>query len=88
MGGDGFLLAYIKELDRVILINGSGGAPALATREFYQTKVGGVPADGPYSTSVPGAVGGFDLLLQKYGTQELSRACWPMRSRPPRMATP
>jgi gamma-glutamyltranspeptidase/glutathione hydrolase len=69
LGGDGFLLAYIKNLDRVILINGSGGAPALATREFYKTKVGSVPADGPYSTSVPGAVGGFDLLLQKYGTK-------------------
>src|SRR5207244_4059815 len=69
LGGDGFLLAYIKQLDRVIVINGSGGAPALATREFYQTKVGSVPPDGPYSTSVPGAVGGFDLLLRKYGTK-------------------
>ena len=69
LGGDGSLLAYIKQLDKVILINGSGGAPALATREFYRTKVGGVPADGPYSTAVPGAVGGFDLLLRKYGTK-------------------
>ena len=70
LGGDGFLLAYIKRLDRVILINGSGGAPKLATREFYQTKVGSVPPDGPYSTTVPGAVGGFDLLLKKYGTKD------------------
>jgi hypothetical protein len=29
LGGGGFLLAYIKQLDRVIVINGSGGAPAL-----------------------------------------------------------
>ncbi len=70
LGGDGFLLAYIKQLDRVIVINGSGGAPALATREFYQKKVGSIPPDGPFSTSVPGAVGGFDLLLQKYGTKK------------------
>src|SRR5215471_9199482 len=70
LGGDGFILAYIKKLDRVIVINGSGGAPALATREFYQAKVGSVPPDGPYSTSVPGAVGGFDLLLEKYGTRK------------------
>src|SRR5687768_9786826 len=34
LGGDGFILAYIKQLDRVVLINGSGGAPKLATREF------------------------------------------------------
>src|ERR1044071_3873182 len=70
LGGDGFLLAYIKSIDRVILINGSGGAPKLATRGDYQTKVGNVPPDGPYSTSVPGAVGGFDLLHKKYGTKE------------------
>jgi gamma-glutamyltranspeptidase/glutathione hydrolase len=70
LGGDGFLLAYIKKLDRVIVINGSGGAPALATRDFYRNKVGSVPPDGPYSTSVPGSVGGFDLLWQKYGTKD------------------
>ncbi len=70
LGGDGFLLAYIKSLDRVILVNGSGGAPKLATRDYYQTKVGSVPADGPYSTMVPGSVGGFDLLLNKYGTRK------------------
>ena len=74
LGGDGFLLAYIKSLDRVILINGSGGAPELATREFYQTKVGGVPADGPFSTTIPGSVGGFDLLLTKVRDEGLSRA--------------
>src|SRR5579871_3652327 len=45
LGGDGFLLAYIKSLGRTILINGSGGAPKLATREFYRSKVGGVPPD-------------------------------------------
>lgn len=70
LGGDGFLLAYIKSIDRVVHINGSGGAPQLATREYYQSKVGSVPADGPYSTAVPGAVGGFDLLHKKYGTKE------------------
>jgi gamma-glutamyltranspeptidase/glutathione hydrolase len=70
LGGDGFILAYIKKLNRVVLINGSGGAPKLATREFYQVKVGSVPPDGPYSTTIPGAVGGFDLLLKNYGTKD------------------
>src|SRR4030095_12532160 len=45
LGGDGFILAYIKKLDRVVLINGSGGAPKLATRELYQAKVGSIPGD-------------------------------------------
>src|SRR5262245_38536148 len=70
LGGDGFLLAYIKSLDRVVLVNGSGGAPKLATPEFYRSKVGGVPPDGPYSTTIPGAISGFDLLLKKYGTKD------------------
>ncbi len=70
LGGDGFLLAYIKSIDRVILVNGSGGAPRLATREYYQSKVGSVPPDGPYSAAVPGAVGGFDLLHKRYGTKD------------------
>ncbi len=70
LGGDGFILAYIKALDRVILINGSGGAPKLATRDYYQGHVGTVPPDGPFSTAVPGSVGGFDVLLKKYGTKK------------------
>ena len=69
LGGDGFILAYVKNLDRVVLINGSGGAPKLATREYYAAKVGSIPPDGPYSTMVPGAVGGFDLLHKKFGTK-------------------
>lgn len=69
LGGDGFLLAYIKAIGKVVLVNGSGGAPKLATADYYRGKVGGVPPDGPYSTAVPGAVGGFDLLHRKYGTK-------------------
>ena len=67
IGGDGFILAYIAKEDRVIFINGTGPAPKLATAEFYR-KLGEIPDAGPYSTDVPGAVGGFDLALKKYGT--------------------
>src|SRR2546425_4695214 len=38
--------------------------------EEVLAQVGGVPPDGPYSTTIPGAVGGFDLLLKKYGTRD------------------
>ena len=67
IGGDGFILAYIAKEDRVIFINGTGPAPKLATAEFYR-KLGKIPDAGPYSTDVPGAVGGFDLAWKKYGT--------------------
>lgn len=69
MGGDAFILAYVAEEDRVVFINGTGPAPALATREFYQ-ELGQIPDAGPLSTDVPGAVGGFDLALSTYGTMD------------------
>ncbi|HXV60385.1 MAG TPA: gamma-glutamyltransferase family protein, partial [Vicinamibacteria bacterium] len=67
IGGDGFLLAYLAEEDRVVFVNGTGPAPAAATREIYE-KLGEIPDSGPYSTDVPGMVGGLDLALRRYGT--------------------
>src|SRR5690606_2680191 len=67
MGGDGLILAYIAKEKRVVFINGTGPAPKLATLELYE-KHGGIPDAGPLSTDVPGAVGGFDLALRKYGS--------------------
>jgi gamma-glutamyltranspeptidase/glutathione hydrolase len=72
LGGDGFILAYIKNLDRVVAVNGSGGAPKLARADYYRRRLGSIPPDGPFSTSVPGAVGGFDLLHSRFGTKRYS----------------
>lgn len=69
LGGDAFIMVHVAKLNKVIVINGSGPAAKLATREFY-AKLGGVPEDGPNSTAVPGSVGGFDLALKKYGTRD------------------
>ncbi|MBI3697555.1 MAG: gamma-glutamyltransferase, partial [Acidobacteria bacterium] len=69
IGGDAFLLAYIAKEKRVVFLNGTGPAPKLATREAY-LKLGGIPESGPYASEVPGAVGGFDLALKKYGTRQ------------------
>jgi gamma-glutamyltranspeptidase/glutathione hydrolase len=69
LGGDAFMLAYLAAEDRVVFINGTGPAPALATREFY-TELGEIPNAGPLATDVPGAAGGFDLALREYGTME------------------
>ena len=67
IGGDAFILAYIAKEKRVVFINGTGPAPKLATLERYR-KEGGIPASGMLSNTVPGAVGGFDLAVRKYGT--------------------
>ncbi|MEZ5400534.1 MAG: gamma-glutamyltransferase [Bryobacteraceae bacterium] len=69
IGGDMFLLAYSAREKQVVFINGTGPAPALATAEHYR-KLGGIPAEGMLSSTVPGAVGGFDLALKKYGSRQ------------------
>ena len=67
IGGDAFLLAYSARDRKVVFVNGTGPAPKLATVERYR-KEGGIPAEGMLSSTVPGAVGGFDLALKRWGT--------------------
>ncbi len=76
IGGDGFILAYLAAENRVVFINGTGPAPALATREYY-TELGEIPDAGPLATDVPGAAGGFDLALREYGTMEYAEVLAP-----------
>lgn len=71
IGGDAFVLAYLASEKRVVFVNGTGPAPRLATREHY-LKQGGIPDAGPISSTVPGAVGGFELAWKRYG--KLGRA--------------
>ena len=68
IGGDAFILIYLADRNEVVFINGTGVAPRQATRERYLA-LGGIPDAGPFSSSVPGAVAGFDLALRKYGTK-------------------
>lgn len=68
IGGDAFLLAYVANQKRVILINGTGPAPKLATIERYRQE-GRIPSSGILANTVPGAVAGFDLALRRYGTR-------------------
>jgi gamma-glutamyltranspeptidase / glutathione hydrolase len=70
LGGDMFVLIYLAKTGEVRFINGTGPAPAAATVDFYTSK-GGLPSDGPLSVSVPGAVGGAELAILKYGTRPL-----------------
>ncbi|MGH9314517.1 MAG: gamma-glutamyltransferase [Vicinamibacterales bacterium] len=71
LGGDMFVLIYLAKTGEVKFINGTGPAAAAATVDFYKSK-GGLPSDGPLSVSVPGAVGGAELAVQKYGTKPLA----------------
>jgi len=71
LGGDAFILIYLARTREVKFINATGPAPRAATVEFYKSR-GGLPADGPLSVIVPGAVGGIELALQKYGTRSMA----------------
>lgn len=76
MGGDAFIVAYVASQDRVVFINGTGGAPALATAEYFR-ELGGIPDAGPDATDVPGAVGGFDIVLNTFGTMSYAEVLAP-----------
>ncbi len=76
IGGDAFILAWLADQQKVVFINGTGYAPALATRDTYR-EVGEIPDAGPLSSSVPGAVAGFDLALRTYGTKTYAEILQP-----------
>ena len=71
LGADMFVLFYNAKTGEVKFINGTGFAPQAATIDFYKSK-GGIPDEGPLSISVPGAVGGAAMALQKFGTKPLA----------------
>ena len=76
LGADMFILYYNAKIGEVKFINGTAYAPQAATIDFYTSK-GGIPDEGPLSSSVPGAVGGATYAVQKYGTRPLSEILAP-----------
>ncbi len=78
-GGDLFALVYMKRNgDRVKALNASGPAPRKTTIDFFRQKgLSAVPAEGPLSIAVPGAVDGWLELHKKYATLELARLARP-----------
>jgi gamma-glutamyltranspeptidase/glutathione hydrolase len=71
LGGDAFILIYLARTREVKFINATGQAPMAATVDFYNSK-GGLPEDGPLSVIVPGAIGGMEMALQKYGSKPMA----------------
>jgi len=70
-GGDLFALVW---RDGLFAYNGSGRAPAAATVGSVREAVGGeaMPAFGPQSVTVPGAVDGWFALLEAFGTRSFA----------------
>jgi len=76
IGGDMLILVYLAKTGEVKFINGTGPAPLAATLERYRAE-GGIPAEGPLSVSVPGAVSAAELAVTTYGSKSFAEALAP-----------
>jgi len=76
IGGDMLILVYLAKTGEVKFINGTGPAPLAATLERYRAE-GGIPAEGPLSVSVPGAVSAAELAVKAYGSKSFAETLAP-----------
>lgn len=78
VGGDVFALIREAGSGRIHAMNGSGAAGRRATPEFFaEAGVGEMPAKGPLSVSVPGAVHGWVSAHERFGSLPLARLLAP-----------
>jgi gamma-glutamyltranspeptidase / glutathione hydrolase len=83
IGGDLFALVYLAREDKLYGLNASGWSAQAMTPEFLEGKAGRgpeMPYRGIYAVTVPGAVGGWAALHDKFGklplAQDLAPAIW------------
>lgn len=69
IGGDGFVMTYMKDKKSIEVANGTGAAPALATAERYSN---GIPLTGILGTSVPGILDALLATHERHGLLPLS----------------
>ena len=72
IGGDLFALVYVAREKKLYALNSAGWAPAGWTPEFFTDTLGvrAVPGFGVNATTVPGAISGYDALLDRFGTMD------------------
>ena len=72
LGGGGFMLVYLSELDKTIAIDYREKAPSEATRDLFLDENGNYDKNKArfslLSAGVPGTVAGLSYALEKYGT--------------------
>lgn len=74
LGGDMFCLYYDATTRRLTGFNGSGAAPAAATiAEMRRRGLSHMPARGPLTVTVPGAVDGYFALHDRFATMPMTR---------------
>ena len=75
IGGDGFIMVYRKQDERLEVCNGTGAAPYAATRDRYLPD--GIPAKGILSVSVPGLLHSWLSAHERYGVLSLDQVLAP-----------
>lgn len=70
IGGDLFALVYVAREKKLYGLSAAGWAPAAWTPEYFTAKLGldAMPSTGVNATTVPGAIAGYDALLERFGT--------------------
>ena len=72
IGGDVFALYYKADEKKVYALNSSGRSPELANPDqLLEMGLNHIPATSPFSVSIPGAVMGWDTIVNKFGNLDL-----------------
>ncbi len=72
IGGDAFVLVYTAKTRAISALNASGRAPAAAALDYFKKKnIGFIPDDGMLPVTVPGALDGWSLIAERFGTMPL-----------------
>ena len=78
LGGDAFALVYLSRGDKLKALNASGRAPYAANLETLRNLgYSKMPEMGIHTVTVPGALDGWCLLLEQYGTMSLAQVLAP-----------
>jgi gamma-glutamyltranspeptidase/glutathione hydrolase len=70
-GGDLFAILWVEKEQKLFGLNGSGRAPYEWNLEKAKSlRLTSIPGNSPHAWNVPGCVGGWDALLQRFGTMK------------------
>jgi len=78
IGGDLFAIVWDAKTKKLYGLNASGRSPKDLTIEYFEQKrMEKIPAFGPLSVSVPGAVDGWFELHRRFGSMEMEKILSP-----------
>ncbi|WP_339867379.1 gamma-glutamyltransferase family protein [Pseudohongiella nitratireducens] len=70
IAGDLFALIWVASEEKLYGLSAAGWAPMAWAPEYFTDTLGedGIPGSGVNSTTVPGAVAGYEAMLERFGT--------------------